>query len=116
LSRARQEAGELLTGQQAEQQANGRAGITRVEWGGVDLKVGALDIFRRRFSDLAFYSTFAGGAWRSNLVGKELEGTASWQPQGQGRIVARMKTLIIPAAAPAVVQSRSCLTCRGPIT
>jgi uncharacterized protein YhdP len=80
-------------------------GDTRVEWGGVDLKVGALDVFHRRFHDLTVNATFAGGQWRGNLSGKELEGGVTWQPQGQGRLVARMKTLTIPAAFPAVMQA-----------
>lgn len=78
-------------------------GGVRVEWGGVDLKVGALDVFRRRFNDLALNAAVQGGQWRIGLTGKELDGTATWQPQGRGRVVARMKTLAIPRAAPNAV-------------
>lgn len=80
------------------------AGDTRVEWGGVDVKLGALEVFRRRFSEVAVNATIQGGQWRATLSGKELEGTVAWQPQGRGRVVARMKTLTIPDAAPAVAQ------------
>jgi len=76
---------------------------TRVEWGGMDLKLGALDVFHRRFSDLAVNMSYAGGQWRGNLYGKELEGGVAWQPQGRGKVVARMKTLAIPSAAPGAV-------------
>jgi uncharacterized protein (TIGR02099 family) len=78
-------------------------GDTRIEWGGVDLKFGAVDLFGRRFSELAVGGATHGGQWRGNLVGKELEGTLLWQPQGRGKLVARMKTLIIPAAASGTV-------------
>lgn len=79
------------------------SGDTRIEWGGVDLKIGAVDLFRRRFSELAVGGVTHGGQWRGNLVGKELEGTLLWQPQGRGKLVARMKTLVIPTAASGVV-------------
>jgi uncharacterized protein (TIGR02099 family) len=78
-------------------------GGMRVEWGGVDLKVGTLDVFRRRFNDLAIKAAMQGGQWRVALSGKELEGSATWLPQGRGKIVARMKTLAIPRAAPDAV-------------
>ena len=80
-------------------------GDTRVEWGGLDLKFGALDLFRRRFNDLAIYLTFAAGQWRGNLTGQELEGGIAWLSQGRGRLTARMRTFSIPAAAPAIVQA-----------
>ncbi|MBI3041206.1 MAG: TIGR02099 family protein [Betaproteobacteria bacterium] len=79
-------------------------GETRVDWGGVDLKLGALDLFRRRFDDLAVNAVAQGGRWRASLSGREIDGTVTWQPQGRGRIVARLKTLTVPAAAPAVAQ------------
>ena len=76
---------------------------TRIEWGGVDLKLGAVDLFGRRFSELAVTTAMHGGQWRGNVVGKELEGTLLWQPQGRGKLVARMKTLVIPALTPGAV-------------
>jgi uncharacterized protein (TIGR02099 family) len=83
----------------------GAGGETRIEWGGVDLKLGSVDAFTRRFSDLAISGAVVSGQWRANVVSKELEGTVLLQPQGRGRIVARMKTLTIPAAAPAAISS-----------
>jgi uncharacterized protein YhdP len=80
-------------------------GDTRIEWGGLDLKFGALDLFRRRFNDLAVYTTFVGGQWRGNLTGRELEGGIAWLPQGRGKLTARMRTFSVPAAAPAVAQA-----------
>ncbi len=77
-----------------------------VDWGGIDLKLGTLDALGRRYSDLAIYAvTQPDGNWRSSLVGKEFEGTLLWQPQGRGRLTARMKTLTIPASSPATLQA-----------
>jgi uncharacterized protein (TIGR02099 family) len=75
-------------------------GDTRVEWGGVDVKFDALDVARRRFSDFAANVAVQGGQWRGSVSAKELDGTVTWLPQGRGKLVARMKTLAIPAAAP----------------
>jgi uncharacterized protein (TIGR02099 family) len=71
-------------------------GETRIEWGGVDVKLGAMDLFGRRFSELAINGSAQSGQWKGTLSGRELEGNVTWQPQGRGRIVARMKTLAIP--------------------
>ncbi len=79
-------------------------GDTRIEWGGMDVRFGALDVLRRRFHEVAVNAAVQAGQWRGNLSGRELEGAVTWQPQGRGRIVARMKTLTIPAAPPAVAQ------------
>ena len=60
----------------------------------------------RRYSDLAIYAVAQpDGNWRSSLVGKEFEGTLLWQPEGRGRLTARMKTLSIPARSPATLQA-----------
>lgn len=77
----------------------------RVEWGGVDLKLGALDALGRRFGEVAVSAALQGGQWRSHLVGKGLEGSLVWQPQGRGRLVARMKTFAVPSPSPGAAQS-----------
>jgi len=82
-------------------------GGTRVEWGGVDLKLGAIDVLGWRFSDLAVNAMAQGGQWRAALSGKELDGDVTWQPEGRGKVVARMKTFAIPAAAPGASQTAS---------
>ncbi|MBI2296054.1 MAG: TIGR02099 family protein [Betaproteobacteria bacterium] len=82
-------------------------GTARVDWGGVELKLGALDALGRRYNDLAVSAAMPGGQWRGSVSGKELEGTVIWQPQGPGKITARMKTLSIPAASRAAAQAPS---------
>lgn len=78
----------------------------RVDWGGIDLELGALDALGRRYQNLVVRAVAQpDGQWRSSLVGNEIEGTLLWQPQGHGRLTARMKTLSIPAPSPAMLQA-----------
>jgi len=76
-----------------------------VEWGGIDLKLDSMDAVGRRFTDFAVNATVQGGQWRGTLSGKGLEGTVNWQPQGRGRLVARMKTFAVPAPAPVATEA-----------
>jgi len=78
-------------------------GGPRIQWGGVDASVGTLDVLGWRFDGLAVKASVQSGEWQAALSGKELEGEATWQPQDRGKIVARMKTLAIPAASPGAV-------------
>jgi uncharacterized protein (TIGR02099 family) len=86
--------------------ARAGTGDARLEWGGVDLKADAVDLLGRRFNQLALTAVMQGGLWRGAVAGKELDGNASWDTQGQGRIVARMKTIAIPAALPTLTEAR----------
>ncbi|MEQ1772820.1 MAG: YhdP family protein [Burkholderiales bacterium] len=65
----------------------------------LDVKFGELEVYDRKFSDIAITSVKPDAATtRFTLSGKEFEGTADWSPAGKGRLVARMKKFIIPAA------------------
>jgi uncharacterized protein (TIGR02099 family) len=75
-------------------------GDLRIEWGGFDVKVDALDVARRRFTDFGMNVAVQGGQWRGTVSGRELDGAVTWQPQGRGKLTARMKTLAIPGAPP----------------
>jgi uncharacterized protein (TIGR02099 family) len=85
-----------------------RAGVgdARIDWGGIELKADAVELFGRRFNQLALTAVMQGGLWRGTVAGKEMEGNASWEPQGQGRIIARMKTVTIPAALPVAAETK----------
>ncbi len=67
---------------------------------GLDVKFGALDVFGRRFNDLAISGSAQAGVWQTTLVGRELVGEMTWRSQGKGKVIARMKNLVIPAATP----------------
>ena len=71
-----------------------------VELGGLDLRLGSLDAFGRRFGELAITGSVRGGLWQSELIGRELVGEVTWRAQGKGKVIARMKKLVIPAAVP----------------
>src|SRR5262249_33167529 len=77
-----------------------------LEWGGVELKADAVDLFGRRFNQLSLTAVMQGGLWRGTVAGKELEGNASWEPLGQGKIIARMKNVVIPAALATVTEAK----------
>ena len=72
---------------------------------GLDLGVGTLDVFGRRFNDLhvAARRNFTG--WQMELRGRELTGNARWQgadaAHPNGVVSARLQRLATPSAAPA---------------
>ena len=74
---------------------------------GVDVKFGTLDVFGRRFHDLAITGSAQSGVWQTVLVGTELVGEMTWRPQGKGKVTARMKNLVVPAATPGRAKTTS---------
>jgi uncharacterized protein (TIGR02099 family) len=80
-------------------------GGTRIEWGGIDLGVGALDVFGWRFGDLAVNASVQGGQWNMKLSGKEMDGSAAWQPKEGGKLTVRMASFAIPPSAPGAAQT-----------
>ncbi|MCX7137019.1 MAG: TIGR02099 family protein, partial [Proteobacteria bacterium] len=72
----------------------------RTPLAGFDVKFGILDVFGRRFNELAIAGSAQGGVWQTTLTGRELVGEMSWRSQGKGKVTARMKSMIIPAATP----------------
>ena len=72
------------------------------EVAGIDVKFSALDMFGRRFHDIAITGSAQGGAWQAAVAGTELVGDVSWRSQAKGKVTARMKNLVIPPLAPGV--------------
>jgi len=68
--------------------------------GGIDVKVDEFDAFDRKFHDLTVKTASQAGGMHIALAGRELEGSATWQPQGKGRLVARFSRLAIPEKRP----------------
>jgi uncharacterized protein (TIGR02099 family) len=72
---------------------------------GVDLTVGAMEVFGRQLNDLRIGASRGGDDWQIDLRGRELVGTARWQAAApgrlNGRIVARLQRLTAPPSAPA---------------
>jgi uncharacterized protein (TIGR02099 family) len=72
---------------------------------GVDLGVGTLDAFGRRFNDLHVAANRGLNGWQMDLRGRELAGTARWQgadaSHPNGLISARLQRLTTPSSSPA---------------
>ncbi len=66
---------------------------------GIDLRVGNLDVSRRRFHDLRVEASRDGDDWEATLTGAEVAGDVTWSPAGDGKVVARLSRLALPAAA-----------------
>jgi uncharacterized protein (TIGR02099 family) len=83
----------------------GMAGAEALPLAGVDVTVGQLDVFGRRFNDLHLQAVRAADAWQIDLAGRELAGRAQWQGSApsrpNGRIAAQLQRLTVPAPAPA---------------
>ena len=69
--------------------------------GGIDLDVGALQVFGRRFNDFKVVARRSRDDWKLELRGRDLAGTAAWSAPGaaapSGRIVARLSRFAMPA-------------------
>jgi len=80
-----------------------------VTLGGIDVKLGEVDFFGRRFHELTVNATPQGGATQIALAGRELEGTVNWRAEGRGRLNARFKklALIAPEAKDRAEQIKS---------
>lgn len=66
----------------------------------LNLKVAALDFGGRRLNDVTLRAGTSGSVWIANVSSKELTGEIAWRPEGQGRIVARLKHFMLPEPAP----------------
>ncbi len=66
----------------------------------LNLKVAALDFGGRRLNDVALRAGASGSVWIANVSAKELAGEIAWRPEGQGRIVARLKHFTLPEPTP----------------
>ena len=82
-------------------------GDTSYAISGADVKFGEVDLFGRRFHDLALTAATQGGAMQLTMAGREMEGTATWRGEGKGRLNARMKKLILPPSEPKAVVAAS---------
>ncbi|MDP2155966.1 MAG: YhdP family protein, partial [Sulfuricella sp.] len=68
---------------------------------GLNLKFGALDAFGKRFNDLRISAKMQESTWQAKIESRELAGSVNWNPEGRGRLQARLGYLTIPDPAPA---------------
>ena len=66
----------------------------------IDLHIGVLDLFGRRFNGLTLNANLRDRDWYSTLLSKEISGKVNWSPQNQGKVVGRFKKLTVPAIYP----------------
>lgn len=82
----------------------GRDPATRLETGlaGVDLQLGAVDAGGRRFRDIRLAASHGEGRWQAELRGGDVSGRLTWEPGGDGRLVARLTRLSLPPVTTAI--------------
>jgi uncharacterized protein (TIGR02099 family) len=76
---------------------------------GIDVQIGVLDFLGRRLNDVALSANKEDGAWYSSVIAEEINGNIIWDPSGNGRVVARLNRLVVPATSPrasAAIQNR----------
>jgi uncharacterized protein YhdP len=66
----------------------------------LDVRVGALDAFGKRFKAVAVRAGTDAVGWSATVSAEELAGELSYRGAGGGRLVARLERLTIPADAP----------------
>lgn len=76
----------------------------------INLTLGTLDIFGRRINQLKVNANNVDTGWNTTLQSREINGTALWTQGGSGKISAQLKSLSIPAAAPAKMRSADTAT------
>ena len=88
------------------------AGETVYTLAALNLKLGELEVYDRKFGEMEVTSqSLSPETTRYRFAGRDIEGMADWNPQGRGRLVARLQKLAIPPAtqtlAPAVVREKA---------
>ena len=77
---------------------------------GVNLNFGSLDIFGKRFTDVAVNAWMQAETWKATLRGNEMDGEVVWKSapeaaaknsvEAGGKLTARFKSLFIPGSTP----------------
>jgi uncharacterized protein (TIGR02099 family) len=68
---------------------------------GLNLKLGAVDVFGKRINDLRISAKMHEGTWLANVQSREIAGNLTWNSDGRGRLRAHLSQLTIPDPAPA---------------
>ncbi|KIO50090.1 hypothetical protein SQ11_02490 [Nitrosospira sp. NpAV] len=66
----------------------------------INVHIGTLDVLGKRLNDITLNASKEHELWHSTVASKEIKGGVSWNPAGNGKIVARLRTLSIPADSP----------------
>lgn len=66
----------------------------------IDLRIGVLDFLGKRLNDISLNASKEEGLWHSTIASREIKGGVTWEPAGNGKVVARLRTLKMPADSP----------------
>lgn len=69
---------------------------------GAAISLGTATLFDREFHDIRLNARAQGRAWMANLQSREITGDIRWDPQGRGKVTARLKNLVIPSDMPSL--------------
>jgi len=79
--------------------------------GKIDMNVNTLDVFDRRINALKLNAKPTADGWAFNLQSREITGDAQWSSQSaaqsNGKLSAKLKSLVIPSAAPNTAELRT---------
>jgi len=86
---------------------NGSKGNNTLTLNRINLTVGTLDVFGRRINDLSLNGKASNNGWNLSMQSREITGDAQWLSQGGGKVIARLKNLIMPSPTPSIAQLRT---------
>jgi uncharacterized protein (TIGR02099 family) len=66
----------------------------------IDLQIGEMRVFERRFAEIALKAVPQAGALQINVSARDFEGTLAWRGQDKSQLTARLRRLNLPAADP----------------
>lgn len=87
--------------------AGGSGSGTSINVTRIDMAVNTLDAFGRRINNLVLNGKATGNGWNLALKSREIIGDAQWISQGEGKVIARLKSLIMPSPTPDISQLRT---------
>ncbi len=74
----------------------GGEGAAGVGVSAIDLRIGEVEWFDRRFAAVAIKAGLQGGALQAHVQGRDIDGVVTWRGQGKGRLSARLRKLALP--------------------
>ncbi len=73
----------------------------------LNVRIGALDVEGKRLNELTMRATRSAAVWTASVSAKELAGDVTWRPEGQGRVIARLRHFTVPESTPgAILEAR----------
>ncbi len=82
------------------QSSNSPATTNQLNLERVRLKARELDIFERRLNQLSLNAVSQTDGWKVDIASREITGETRWVSAGNGKIQARLKSLIMPSKSP----------------